>query len=143
MHSPTTERTHSSLSNSSGLLGQFLIKDLHGTNRFFNALLQQGSRRLSLRIPVTLWFPFCGGQSCRVKRGWAALSQLLSVGREQLHGFLFPLSKKTPSRAAAALVIEGTLSGAACRCPHYLCSSLAPCLCSLSWLETGEYGEKC
>lgn len=38
-------------------------------------VLRQGSQRLSERIPVTLWFPFCGGQSCSVKRGWAALRQ--------------------------------------------------------------------
>lgn len=63
--------------------------------------------------------------------------------QQQLHGFSLPPSNRTPSQTAPPLVIEGTHSCAACLCPHYLCSGLVPCLCSLSWLETGEYGEKC
>lgn len=53
---------------------QTVLMEFHGTDRNVS---------LSERIPVALWFPFCGGQSCSVKRGWAALSQLLSVGRLQ------------------------------------------------------------
>lgn len=90
------------------------MKDLNGTTRFFfNGVLRQGSQRLSERIPVTLWFPFCGGQSCSVKKkkkrwgGGVGVGGLHSVSdclwadskqSEQLHGFLFLLSNKTHHR---------------------------------------------
>lgn len=111
-------------------------KDLHGWS-FTSAL--HGSQYVSEQIPVTLWFPFCGRRSCNLKGG---LQQSVAVcgqtaGRsgcsQQLDGFSFLPSDRTPSQTAAALVIEGKRSCAARLCPHYLCSSLALRLCSLSW----------
>lgn len=132
------------------LLDNLLLKDLSGINRF-NGVLLHGSQRLSKQIPVTLWFPFCGGQSCSVKREWAAVSQLLSVGRRQAEWLL---------AAAAWIFIPAVQQDSIidCSSTRYWGHTLLCCmplsslplqqlsslpLFSLSWLETGEYGEKC
>lgn len=53
-----------------------LLRKLSGISSF-NGVLLFGSQCVSKQIPLTLWFPFCGRQSCSIKRG--GLQLLLSV----------------------------------------------------------------
>lgn len=127
------------------------------------------SQRLSERIPVTLWFPFCGGQNAGVKKKKreavvgvgrvAAASQCLPVllvgeaERQQQQRRRsrrlppppgFPAAPPSDRTSTAWLVIEGAHSR---RCTPLsslpLRAAQFSAFCSLSWLETGEYGVKC
>lgn len=62
---------------------QTVLMEFHGTDLDVSLSLYE-------RIPVALWFPFCGGQSCSVKKGVGCTQSVTVCGQ-------------TPGRASSCM----------------------------------------